>query len=71
MGALIERHQKQRNGYNVPKHFETNWILFVSSDGSVIEEKYIRDNYTTIQVMERVLYKQIRTLKELESMQKE
>jgi len=70
VGALINQYEKQRNGYNVPKQFEVGWIFYTGSDGNIQDEIIMRKSYTTIQVLERVLYRQIKYLKEQESAHK-
>lgn len=70
MNALISRHEKTRSGYDVPRHFQTGWIFYTSSDGSIADEMIMRRDWTKIQVMERALYKQIKNLKQYESMEK-
>lgn len=51
--------------------FETNWIFFTLSDGNIADEKIIRKEYTTVMVMERLLLKQVKSLKEMEAIAKD
>jgi hypothetical protein len=70
VGLLIRGYEKQKGGYTVPKQFESGWIFYIASDGNVKDEMLLRKNYTTLQILERTLYRQIKTLKELESIHK-
>lgn len=56
---------KYSGGYTIPDKFSLKWILFQISE-SAIEEKYIKENYSRVEVMETLLMKQIQNLKQLE-----
>lgn len=58
---------KERNGYELPDMFNSNWLMFVSSDGDILQENYIKNNLTCVEFYERVLFKQVKNLKEMEA----
>ena len=68
VNALIERanENKKMGGYSVPKLFSLSWVLYTASGGDVMQEKFIRENYRRVDMLERVLMKQIETLKTVE-----
>jgi len=71
VGALINGYEKQRNGYTVGKQFELGWIFYTASNGSISDEIVMRETYTTVRVLERVLYRQIESLKKYESVHRD
>lgn len=50
--------------------FDKDFMLFIASDGDAIQERFIKDNYTRIDFLSRVLFKQVKNLKDLESTKK-
>ena len=50
------------SNFSVANDFTTEWLLYTASGGSAIEQKYIEDNFTTVQLYERVLMKNIEVL---------
>lgn len=68
VNALIDRAQENRKtgGYDVPKGFTLQWVMFTASGADVVQEKFIRENYRRVDVFERVLMKQIEVLKTVE-----
>lgn len=45
-------------------------MMFAISDGDIIKQEKIEQGFTTLQVMKLMYFKQVKTLKELESMEK-
>lgn len=70
VGSRISKYDSTKGDYSVPKSFDTSWIFYRISEGVASEEKMMREEYTTIQVLERLLMMNIKTLKEMESMPK-
>ena len=58
----INRLAKRGRRYVAPADFSNDWLFFTSSGGDVIQEDYIRENFTRLQVLKRVLMRSIEVL---------
>jgi len=68
--SRISRLNKSRSGYEPPKEYGLDWLMFAISDGDIFAKERIENEYTTKEVLKLMYFKQVKTLKELESMQK-
>jgi hypothetical protein len=70
VSGKISRYDKTRREYDVPDEFVVDKMLYDSSGGDVFQEKFIRENFTRIDMLERILFKQIEILRSYEPMKK-
>lgn len=68
--AIDRLAKKQGRKYTPPDIFKTDWLLFACSKGDAMQEDYIRENYTRLQVMKRVLMRSIEALHSYQSTEK-
>ena len=61
---------KSRGGYSVPDTFSLEWLMFAIADGDVFTLEHIADKYSTLETLKLMYFKQVKTLKELESIER-
>jgi len=66
--SRIEHLHKSKQGYSVPDNYNLGWMMFAISDGDIIKQRIIENEYTTLETLKLMYFKQVKTLKELEGM---
>jgi hypothetical protein len=46
-----------------------DWLFFAISEGDIIKQRIIEEEYSTLETLKLMYFKQVKTLKELEAMQ--
>ena len=70
VGQQIDRLNETRGGYNIPQEYSLEWLMFAIADGDVFTLEHIGQNYSTLETLKLMYFKQVKTLKELEGIKK-
>ena len=70
VSAQIDHLNKSRSRYEVPSEYTLDWTMFAVSDGNILVKEKLENEYTTLEVLKLMYFKQVKTLKELEAMER-